>query len=221
MNPTEKTVPVTAGWLHRFAPRTKREAYEKQAARVNEAGAHRDKVAANPRATQAKKDEAKIAHLDELDKLMKLSDDLLAWRAENVERVTAEVRQRQTERAQAALALVDQVQSVLQDIADEGFALNFFRNDHPIKRDTKLMSAKRIPGGESLPNLRTGIESLLPQPEPRTVSPRAMALLQAGRDVEDVDGEPLDFATADALHRKGLLILNPGKPLPVHRREVD
>src|SRR5690349_21670033 len=87
-------IPVSAGWLSRFAPKGKRDSYVKSCEREEEARLLHERCARDPRVSDADTHEAKLALLDASTKRNELSDELEAWRDENVESVSEEVRAR-------------------------------------------------------------------------------------------------------------------------------
>lgn len=179
----KRLVQLGDGW-HRFLPRSKRDAYAKQSARVAEARTLRDRLAADPSATESKQRDARVAYLDEYGKLEAMSDELLQWRAENVEQVTEDVLQRRKTLAADALAALADLEAALQDGADEWRALALWRNDNPVKRDASPGRGATIPGGGSLANLQRGIQSLLPsKPIERVSQAEYRRRLEAGEDV--------------------------------------
>jgi hypothetical protein len=186
-------IPASAGWLSRFAPKARRDAYVKQAARVEEARELSTVRNADPRVSDADKHAAKVALLDELSKMEELSDGLVAWREANVELVSDEVRARRIEIATLALATLDDLEVLLREEAETARALALFRNDHPAKRDASVSSSKRlrIAGGDSLSNLRRGLEALLPKDPVELVS---SAEYRRREEVgEDVSGLRISF----------------------------
>jgi hypothetical protein len=181
---TSRAIRSGAGWIVRFLPKSKRDAYVKQYQRAAEAFTTAATLLSDTTATTADRDAARVSYLEELAKLEELSDDLLSWRTENVGSVTAEVHARRDELATAALAKLAELEPILQEIADDARALALFRNDHPAKRDAPLQSVKRLPGGESLANLRTGIAALVsPEPVEHVPAAEYRARRDAGEDV--------------------------------------
>jgi hypothetical protein len=181
---TSRAIRSGAGWIVRLLPKPKRDAYVKQYQRAGEAFTTAATLLSDPAATTADRDAARVAYLEANTKLEALSDDLLSWRTENIGSVSAEVLARRDELAKLALAKLEEIEPLLQEIADDARALALFRNDHPAKRDAPLQSVKRLPGGESLANLRTGIAALVsPEPKERVPAAELRARREAGEDV--------------------------------------
>ena len=199
-----------AAWL-RFAPKAKRDAHrsaEQKAELAFEDGAA---LHADPAASQAEREASRVAYLQARGKHVELSDDLEGWRLQNRQAVEDGVRAKRIERAENVLARLDDVEAELREIAEDDVALARFRNDHAAGRNAPAPKSVRIAGGESLSNLRRGVEALLPKPERVLVSPVAMEALRRGEGVKDVDGNELSFETAQELYAQGLLGISFGR----------
>jgi hypothetical protein len=168
----KRLVRVTAEWLSRFAPKSKRDSYFKQDARSTEATKRSDALANDIAATETEQRDARVAAQEEQEKKIAMSDDLLVWRAENVERITEEVRERREALPAKWLPILAELRADLQESESENRALAFFRNDHPVKRDSPAPTTAnlKLPGGNALSNLVAGLEALLPKTPVELVS---------------------------------------------------
>ena len=155
-----ETISPSASWLDFYphANALRSAAQKAELAFVGGADLHSD-----PTATQADKDAARLTYLEAHAKYVAQSEQAEAWRAANLEALSEELAAKRAEDVELVLAKLDDVESVLQEIALRDLAFSRMRNDHRAKRDAPVGSRQvRIAGEESLHNLRTGIASLLP-----------------------------------------------------------
>lgn len=139
---------------------------------------------------ESEREAARLGYLalrDEVEAETVLAEN---WRKENVQRLRDELREHRAKRVEKALAALLRLENILQDEAFETRVVATISNDHRTKRDAGIGKPK-IAGGESLSNLRRGIEALLPKPEVELVSPVEFRRLQ--EEGADMSGYRITF----------------------------
>ena len=164
--------------------------------------------------SEADREAARQAYLAAANAVVAQSLEAEVWRQENVSRIRAEDSKARQAVIPRALALLDQLEQLLAETATKTAIVTAMANDNRSKRDSALSPRIKLPGNESLSNLRRGIEAMRPQPPKRYVSPAARKQLELGLDTKDIYGVALSFKEADALHRAGRLVINYGQHGP-------
>ncbi len=100
----------------------------------------------------------------------------------------------------------------MDDLGETQYLLLWLKSHKP---------TRKVLGRSEIAALRRQLEKYQDTEPPRRVSPAAHKQLQNGEDVEDIDGNPLTFAEAEDLHKRGKLKINHGKPLPRNAPEFE
>jgi hypothetical protein len=166
-----------------------------------------DKCIANldPDTTTADRDKAYSALRQAQKTCVESSDNLRDWLDANTDKLVEAHEAFKVEAADEALALLDRLEQIADEVAARSQALSRCRDNRKSAQWSPLPRLSRKVGGDSLHNLRVGFEALLPKPEPTRVTNAAMAALRRGEDAKDIDGNVLTHEEAEALFRQGLL----------------
>jgi len=115
---------------------------------------------------------ARQQHVANRQAVEEASAEVEDWRQKNVERVSVKRSEDRAKMIPEALALLDTLEGMLQEDATAHRIVASFRNDHRAKRDVAVnVGHCKIAGGESLSNLRRGIESFIAKPVKEEVTP--------------------------------------------------
>jgi hypothetical protein len=180
------------------------QADEEHAQRVYEARVRREKEPTDPRPDAKKRLEATQAALD-------VSEYTVVQTSERLQdlRDDPDLHEYAQEVWNEKLSRVADLADTLADAMDDLGEAQYLRTWLMGHKATKV-----VQGRNELAAFRRKIAEYEDTEPTRRISPAAMQALRRGEDVEDIEGNPLTFAVADDLFRRGKLAVNHGKLLP-------